>query len=174
MKRAKSVTWFVVVILLLAIGFSKRFGLFKESYNGKTVRKNEVEVVKVIDGDTAVMLLDGKKEKIRFEGIDTPETVKRNCPVEFFGPEASEFTKKSLSGRKVTLEIQIKNKQLNRDKYGRVLAVVWLGDENFNLSLIKGGFAQATEFKPFQYYNQFHDWENRIKNEGKGLWRKAK
>ena len=58
-------------------------------------------------------------------GVDTPETVKPNTPVQPYGKEASDFTKKHLTGKRVTLEYD----RAPKDRYGRTLAYVWVGDK---------------------------------------------
>src|SRR5688572_15108168 len=61
-----------------------------------TVIETNASLVKVVDGDTVVVDIDGQRQTVRLIGIDTPETVKPNSPVECFGPEASAFTEQLL------------------------------------------------------------------------------
>jgi micrococcal nuclease len=100
-----------------------------------------VRVVRVVDGDTLVV----GDEKVRLIGANTPETVKPNWPVEPCGPEASAFTKDFVAGGAVRLEFD----GPRRDKYGRLLAYVWVGDQMLNEELIRAGLARA-ELK-YQY-----------------------
>src|SRR3989337_1271784 len=94
-----------------------------------------VLVTQVVDGDTIRVGRGWRNTKVRLLGVDTPETVHPDKPVEFFGSEASEFTKKSLKGKKVHLEFEHLNQM---DKYGRLLAYVYLSDGSlFNAELIK-------------------------------------
>src|SRR4030066_595806 len=79
---------------------------------------------RVIDGDTIVVTIGGQEEKVRLIGVDTPETVHPNKPVEYFGKEASEFTRRMVEGKQVSLEYDWQRK----DKYGRTLAYVYLKD----------------------------------------------
>jgi micrococcal nuclease len=79
---------------------------------------------RVVDGDT-IILSNG--EKVRLIGVDTPETVRPNTPVEYYGKEASAFTKKMVEGKPVRLEYDWQQ----RDKYGRLLAYVYLMDGTF-------------------------------------------
>ena len=79
---------------------------------------------RVVDGDT-IILSNG--EKVRLIGVDTPETVRPNTPVEYYGKEASAFTKKMVEGKDVKLEYDWQQ----RDKYGRLLAYVYLMDGTF-------------------------------------------
>jgi len=82
------------------------------------------KVKRVIDGDT-ILLTNG--ERVLLIGVDTPETVHPNKPVEYFGKEASAFTKKMVEGKKVKLEFDWDR----RDKYDRLLAYVYLLDGTF-------------------------------------------
>lgn len=82
---------------------------------------------RVVDGDTIIVNIDGKKERVRLIGVDTPETKHPNKPVEYFGREASAFTKGMVEGKKVKLEYDWQR----RDKYGRLLAYVYLEDGTF-------------------------------------------
>jgi len=162
----------VALVLYTHSGPGRGTDIFSEHYTGKIVRFENVTVPEVVDGDTAHMMVNGHNTKVRLEGVDTPETRHPEKPVEFYGPEASEYTKKRLLNQTVTLEVQVNREgALNKDKYGRLLAVIWLGEENFNLTLIKEGYARATHFKPFEYYDLYHQWETRAKEEHRGLWR---
>ncbi len=82
-----------------------------------------VRVVRVVDGDTIEVRLDGRDEDVRLIGVDTPETVKPDTPVQCFGERASHFTKRRLTGKRVRLVFGVER----RDVYGRLLAYVYLG-----------------------------------------------
>ena len=83
--------------------------------------------IRVVDGDT-IILSNG--ERVRLIGVDTPETKHPNKPVQYFGKEASAFTKRMVEGKEVTLEYG----QQQRDKYGRLLAYVYLMDGTLTLN----------------------------------------
>lgn len=95
------------------------------------------DVQRVVDGDTLV-LVGG--ERVRLKGMNTPETVKPDHPVEPWGPEASDFTREFVSGGRVRLEID----REGRDDNGRVLAFVWVGNRMLNEELVRAGLARAT------------------------------
>jgi micrococcal nuclease len=121
----------------------------------------------VVDGDTFI-LTGSTKEHVRLIGANTPETVKQNWPVEPWGPEASAFTKKFLAGGAVRLEFD----GPRRDKYGRMLAYVWVGDRMLNEELIRQGLARAE----MQYaYSaamkaRFRKAEGEAKAARRGIW----
>ena len=83
-------------------------------------------VTRVVDGDTLVVNIAGQEERVRLIGVDTPETVHPQKPVEYFGKEASAFTKGIAEGQSVRLEADPQN--TNRDKYRRLLRYVYLPD----------------------------------------------
>src|SRR4030043_1802256 len=123
---------------------------------------------RVIDGDTIVVTIGGQEEKVRLIGVDTPETVHPEKPVEYFGKEASEFTKRIVEGKEVRLEFDWQE----RDKYGRLLAYVYLSDGTFlNAEIIKQGYGFAFTKYPFKYLEEFRKYEREARQKGRGLWR---
>jgi len=148
-----------VVLLLLAL-----FAVFASAALGT----GHYRCVRVIDGDTLVVDIDGKQEKVRLIGVDTPETVHPSKPVEYFGKEASAFTKKLAAGQGVRLEYD----QQKRDRYGRLLAYVYLEDGTFlNAELIKQGYGFAYTRFPFRYMEEFRRYEKEARESRRGLWK---
>ncbi len=126
-----------------------------------------VAVVGVTDGDTIKVSMGGKTETVRLIGVDTPETVHPSKPVEPYGPEASAYTKRRLSGQSVRLEFDVEE----RDHYGRLLAYVWLGDELFNATLVKDGYGQVLTIPPnVKYADQFVALQREARENNRGLW----
>ena len=122
--------------------------------------------VRVIDGDT--IELEGK-EIMRFIGVDTPETKDPRKPVEYFGEEASDFTKNLLEGKMLRLEFD----QTKIDRYGRTLAYVFLEDNTFiNAEIVKQGFGFAYTKYPFKYMEDFRRYEREARENKRGLWAK--
>src|SRR6188768_1082334 len=90
-------------------------------------------VARPIDGDTAVIRLRGHDEHVRFIGIDTPESVSEQVPVECYGPEAKHRTAELLPpGTRVRLERDVEA----RDKYGRLLGYVFLDADGTFVNLL--------------------------------------
>jgi micrococcal nuclease len=127
-------------------------------------------VVKVVDGDTLDVNIDGEIERLRLIGIDTPETVDPRKSVQCFGKEASNKAKELLSGQLVALEAD--ESQGERDKYKRLLRYVFLSDgTNFNQYMISEGFAhEYTYNEPYKYQTEFKQAEIDARNNNKGLW----
>ncbi len=120
--------------------------------------------VKVIDGDTIV--LDGN-EIVRLIGIDTPETKDPRKPVQYFGREAYEFTKRLVEGKKVRLAYDLNKK----DKHGRTLAYVYLEGGTFlNAEVVKQGYGFAYRYFFFKYFDEFKQYEREARANEIGLW----
>jgi micrococcal nuclease len=128
------------------------------------------KVTKVVDGDTIDVDIDGKVERIRLIGINTPEIVDPRKPVECFGKEASDRAKKLLGGQKVKLEAD--PTQTDRDKYARLLRYVILTDgTNVNLQMIRDGYAYEYTYQiPYKFQAEFKAAETEAKAAKRGLW----
>jgi micrococcal nuclease len=126
-----------------------------------------VPVADVVDGDTIEVLVNGTEEDVRYIGVDTPESVKPGAPVECFGPEASEFNERLVSGERVRLDFGPER----RDDYGRLLAYVYVGDRFVNAELVRRGYATTLEIAPNdQFADLFDRLEQDAGNAGRGLW----
>ncbi len=128
------------------------------------------EIKQVIDGDTIEITRYGKPEQVRLIGLDTPETLDPRKPVQCYGNEASDNSKKLLSGQNVRIEF---DQQVGeRDRYGRLLAYIWLNDGLINLELIKGGYAHEYTYRSqsYKYQNQFKEAESLAKQAQVGFW----
>lgn len=166
-----------VLVLLLGIGVG--VGLDRAPYASspastslnaqKTSEDNKlsdgsVKVTRIIDGDT--IEIEGG-ERVRYIGIDTPETVDPRKPVQCFGVEASKKNKELIEGQMVRLEKDI----TDRDKYNRLLRYVWVGDTFVNLELVKQGFAQSYSYPPdIKYQDQIVAAQQQAREVKRGLW----
>lgn len=132
-------------------------------FSSAQAQENWRTCVKVIDGDTIV--LDGN-EIVRLIGIDTPETKDPRKPVQYYGREAYEFTKRLVEGKKVRLAYDL-NKE---DKYGRTLAYVYLEDGTFlNAEVVKQGYGFAYRYFLFKYFDEFKQYEREARENEIGL-----
>jgi len=129
-------------------------------------------VKRVVDGDT-VVLENG--ERVRLIGVDTPETKHPKKPVQYFGKEATVFTKKMVEGKRVRLEFEQANSPIShKDKYGRTLAYIFLENGTFlNAEIIKQGYGHAYTRFPFRYLKEFRQLEREAREQGRGLWAKG-
>ena len=123
-----------------------------------------VKVIRVVDGDT--IEIEGG-EKVRYIGIDTPETVDPRKPVQCFGPEASKKNKELVEGKMVRLEKDI----TDRDKYNRLLRYIYIDDLSVNLELVKQGFAYSYSYPPdIKYQDQIIKAQQEAREARRGLW----
>ncbi len=128
-------------------------------------------VVRVVDGDTIIVRIGGRDERLRYIGMDTPETVKPDTPVQWMGPEASRANAALVAGRTVVLEKDVSE----TDQYGRLLRYVWLDDGGrwtlVDLELVARGFAQVETDPPdVKYADRFVAAERAARSAGLGLW----
>lgn len=134
------------------------------------VDRDDYRVTKVVDGDTIRVLRDGVEETVRLIGIDTPETIDPRKPVQCFGKEASARTLSMLGGKEVRLLGD--DSQDVRDKYGRLLAYVYLPDGTLvNQELILEGYAHEYTYRvPYKFQVAFKESERNARAMGAGLW----
>jgi len=124
----------------------------------------EILVKRVIDGDT-IELIDGRR--VRYIGMNTPETVDPRKPVECFGHEASVENKQLVEGKIVRLEKDVSE----TDKYGRLLRFVYIGDIMVNDYLLRQGFARVETIPPdVRNEDQFISAEKEARENNRGLW----
>jgi micrococcal nuclease len=132
------------------------------------------EVVDHVDGDTIRVRIPnppdslGVVETIRLIGVDTPETVHPRRDMEFFGGEASEYTKFRLLGKTVYLAFDWDL----RDRYGRLLAYVYLEDKTcHNAEIIRQGYGHTYTKYSFRFMDEFRNYEREARSGKRGLWK---
>jgi micrococcal nuclease len=128
-------------------------------------------VIEVVDGDTIrVRLTAGAIERVRYIGMDTPETNHPTRGEEPGGREATAVNRRLVEGKAVGLELDVRE----RDRYGRLLAYVWVGDTMINAELVRLGYAQAATVPPnVRYEDLFVRLQREARAAGRGLWRGA-
>lgn len=140
----------------------------------------EAKVLRVVDGDTIEIDRGRGKEKVRFVLVNTPETVHPKKGAEFYGKEASNFTKSQLTGKTVYLQKDTSD----TDRYGRLLRYIWIerpSSDNpsneeikskcFNAILLAGGYANLSTFPPdVKYVDLFRQIERQARDGNVGLW----
>ncbi|WP_342621408.1 thermonuclease family protein [Erysipelothrix sp. P66] len=134
--------------------------------------KEQVTLSKCIDGDTAQLNIGGKKEKVRFIAVDTPE-LRQNDEYnpQFYAEEASSFTCNRLKSAK-TIELEYDPNADKYDKYGRVIAWVRVDDVLLQELLVSGGYAKVKYiYGDYLYVDQLNRLQNQAKKLNIGLWR---
>jgi micrococcal nuclease len=127
-------------------------------------------IERVVDGDTVIVSIYGSSERLRLIGIDTPETVKPNTPVQCFGPEASAFTKSLLpKGTAVRVVRDVEA----RDAYDRLLGYIYRADDALfvNLEIVRQGYANLLTFPPnVAHVDEFRVAAEAARTAHLGLW----
>jgi micrococcal nuclease len=124
-------------------------------------------VTKITDGDTIRVTFQGRDERVRLIGVDTPEVPWYGGQGGCFGVEAGLFARGRLSGQSVRLAFDVDR----RDRYGRLLAYVYLDQELFNLTLVRLGYARADQVPPnTRLAREFARAEGEARSARRGLW----
>jgi len=178
---ARKARWAVVAVLIVgAVIVADRVGSFgvrptppqpdAAKYDGK-----RFAVARIVDGDTIdVDVPDGDRgqTRVRFWGVDTPETKHPNRRVQHFGPEADAFTRSACRGREVTLRLVPGR---TRGKHGRLLAYVFLPDGRMlNRELVRAGYAYADPRYDHPHKAEFRRLQAEARSARRGLWKNVR
>lgn len=170
-----------VLVLLIALagmmgGVASRYmsGLSQQGDAAEDGRSSEAgarvraQVRRVIDGDTVVVRLDGRDERLRYIGMNTPETHHPTIPEQPYGREATEANRRLVADAEVWLEFDVQR----RDDYGRLLAYVYLPDGTFvNAALVESGYARVMTVPPnVRHADLFRRLERQARERDAGLW----
>lgn len=167
MRRRSATLWAIGFLLLAAwAGWDLLPGELSGTPGGADI---EGRVVKVVDGDTVRVRVDGREENVRYIGVDTPETKRPGRPVECFGPAASAANERLVDGREVHLEVG----EEQRDRYDRLLAYVYRADDGrfVNEILVRDGYARPLAIEPnVDHAEAFSALADEARKAGRGLW----
>jgi endonuclease YncB( thermonuclease family) len=175
MKRMQSLILSGVVSVLIVIGafffpdvrpvvWLRIEELITETFPSTSSESDTSMVKRVIDGDT-FELANG--ETVRLIGIDAPESVKPQSPVECYGKEASAYLRERIEGKQVTLVRDVSE----RDRYQRLLRYVYLDTVFINEELVAQGFARAKRYPPdTREAEHLKRAEDQAHEAGRGLW----
>lgn len=144
-KHLKSLknTWIGFLILVLVAGYQ----FYQDNKEIEKGERFEVELVKVVDGDTAWFDINGEETKVRFLYIDTPESTNQ---VEPYGKEASEFVSNELNhAQKIELELNVDGDEY--DKYDRLLAWVFVDNELLQEKIAENGLCEKFYDYGYEY-----------------------
>ena len=133
-------------------------------------RHVDADVVRVVDGDTIRVRIADRVERVRYIGVNTPELHHPRRGVEPGAREAADVNHELVSGKHVRLEFDVRE----RDRHGRLLAYVWIGDVMVNAELVRRGYAQVMTVPPnVRHRSLFLGLERAAREGGRGLWRRA-
>ncbi|MCJ8223675.1 MULTISPECIES: thermonuclease family protein [Bacillus subtilis group] len=164
MKRITAIIALCLIIGLSACNTNKNI-------DNKTSRES-VDLVKSIDGDTIKVKYKGEVKTVRYLLIDTPETKKPNSCVQPYGESASEVNKELVSNGRLELEF---DKGDRTDKYGRLLAYVYVDGKSVQEILLNKGLARVAYVYPpnTKYLDRFREAEQKAMNNHTMIWSKS-
>lgn len=155
---------FLVGIIVLCFLFI----LFKIVFSNQKI---EIQLDRCVDGDTAWFLIDGKREKVRFLGIDTPESVHPNGVVEEYGMDASDYTCDMLK-KADHIYLEYDSNSDRYDRYGRVLGWVFVGDQNLSELLLAIGYARVEYvYGDYKYIDKLCEVQKQAYLDRLGIWK---
>lgn len=159
----------LLLLAFVAVVVAQRTGLarLRPSDTAATLAADGLvaaDVVRVIDGDTIVVSVDGQQYRLRYIGIDTPEMEPTPEP---FALEAAKTNENLLAGRTVYLEKDVSE----TDRYGRLLRYVWLDGSMVNEMLVSWGMARAVAYPPdVRYHDRLLDAQREAQENHLGMW----
>ena len=157
-----------IALVVVVVASALRQG--DERRRGRGGDEGVARVVRVVDGDTIEVILAGHREKVRFIGVDTPESVKPGTPVQCYAKRAAAANAALVAGQRVRLVGDVEH----RDRYGRLLAYVYReGDGAFvNALLVRDGYARTLTIAPnVAHAAEFARLARTARAAGRGLWR---
>ena len=156
-------------IIAPAVYYDENFNKIENSYDNNT-NKIQVELVSVVDGDTAKFMTNGETVTVRFLGINTKETVHPELGEETYGKEGSNFTKEKLNSAS-KIELEFDEIADEKDKYGRYLAWVWIDGVLLQNLLVEEGLAETYMLQNnYKYAGMLQESEESAKENKLGIW----
>lgn len=172
-RKYKKVTGSVLGLILIAVIYLLNDLGYIKLEDTKDEENTNVDyelynVVRVVDGDTIVVDFKGENKKVRLIGVDTPESVHQNSSKNTEeGKIASKYTKSKLENKKVGLEFDVQEE----DKYGRLLAYVYIDGKMYNKILLKEGMAKIATYPPnVKYVEDFKKLQKEARENKTGFW----
>ncbi|MBD7985532.1 thermonuclease family protein [Sporosarcina sp. Sa2YVA2] len=166
-NKTKKSSMLLTVIVLIAIGI---YTVWNEEETEPT-RDGliPVELVKTIDGDTIKIMYDGKEQNVRYLLIDTPETNHPRLGKQPYGEQAKQRNQELMNSGKLEIEFDIGEKY---DKYGRLLAYIYIDGESVQKKLLEEGLARVAYVYPpnTRHLDPFEKAQQRAKKAGIGIW----
>ncbi|OYD09657.1 thermonuclease family protein [Paludifilum halophilum] len=137
--------------------------------NPDSSRRIPVELVRVVDGDTVTVNIEGKKESVRFLLVDTPETNHPRLGEQPYGAQAKSFTKKMLNQAET---VELEKDVSERDKYGRLLAYLYADGVSVQEELLKKGLARVAYIYPpnVKYVDRYRSMQEEARHKQRGIW----
>ncbi len=168
-RQKKRIMQLIIGLVILAVGYFTNRNTEPPPQVAGTSSPGYHRVLKVADGDTITVDVDGTPERVRLIGVDTPETQDPRKPVQCFGRAATEFVQHLIGDQDVRLERDAQSD--DRDRYDRLLRYVYLPDDRLvQAEIIKQGYGFAYTSFPFTKADEFRAYQQQAREQGSGLW----
>jgi micrococcal nuclease len=181
MRRSRIVPWLLLAAALAALvaragGGTDREGQAPDARGRAAALPGERPntqldgiVSRITDGDTIRVRIGSAEERVRYIGMDTPETHRPGTPVQCFGPEATRYNAQLVANQRVRLVLDAET----RDRYGRLLAYVYRARDGLfvNAQLVRAGYAAPLTIPPdVAHADDFVRLAREARERGRGLW----
>lgn len=166
----RRITPLALVLLVVGVLLGRALPQGGGSGEGGGPAVGTAQVVRVVDGDTIRVRMGGRTERVRYIGVDTPESVKPGTPVQCFAERASAANAALVAGRRVRLVTDAEE----RDRYGRLLAYVYREPDGafVNAALVRDGYARTLTIPPnVAHRDDFARLAEAARRADRGLWR---
>ncbi|WP_251671705.1 MULTISPECIES: thermonuclease family protein [unclassified Sporosarcina] len=169
MKPKKWISSFLIALAIAVLAFYYPELMGEEDKGPSRDGLIPVELVKTIDGDTIKIIYEGKEQNVRYLLIDTPETNHPRLGKQPFGQEAKVRNQELLQKGQLEIEFDIGEKY---DKYGRLLAYIYIDGKSVQEQLLKEGLARVAYVYPpnTRYLDEFEKAEKQAEKSGIGIW----
>jgi len=166
-RLQKKLISFLIAMLIVGAGYLVELDAMKPQI--ANIAPGYYQVIRADDGDTIVVSMNGSEEKVRFIGVDTPETHDPRKPVQCYGKAASAYTNQRIDNQSVRLETDPLS--TNRDRYNRLLRYVYLPDGTLlNKDIIEQGYGFAYLSFPLTKAEEFRQAQTSAREANRGLW----
>lgn len=169
-RTRKKIIRLAIGLVLVGVAFlASKYNIEPPPQVNGTVTPGYYKIASFEDGDTVTVDMNGREERVRLIGVDTPETQDPRKPVQCFGKAASEFTKNLIGSQPVRLEADPLSD--NRDRYDRLLRYVYLPDGRLvQAEIIRQGYGFAYTSFPFTKIDEFSALQREAREQNRGLW----
>lgn len=171
LRRTRGIS-LALLLIVAVLTYGQNQGWFGTVTKGvETAQPGLYSIDHYVDGDTIAVTMDGRRETVRFIGIDTPETHKPNTPVQCYGPAAAAHTQNAIKAAGGKVRLVSDSLSTNRDRYNRLLRYVYLPDgTNLNELNVQQGYAFYYPYFPFSKKTEFAAAQASAQDGKKGLW----
>lgn len=161
--------WVFVLLAMIIVAIIAIPIIIAHTRGNNSDSVDSFEVARIVDGDTIDIKTDNGTASVRLIGINAPEVSHGESKGECFGDESTSHLEQLIGGSEITLEYD--ESQGRYDKYNRILAYIYVGNDNINYQMIRDGYAREYTYEtPYKYKNDFVKAGDSAAEEKLGIW----